>query len=162
MKDRSVVTQVMYVSIHQCTEPKTVNVLALLAGWQHFLLWFQTIGWCAKRASELSFITLASTPIHSDATPLGCQYTRSSTITYNLTNYDTFTRFLCESGDTGTCGTGTAIQYVNITIGKMLYGNMYYVFHYLWLNLHRYVMLLHFFVYLLICIMFSVYICLLL
>ncbi|XP_065930410.1 uncharacterized protein [Magallana gigas] len=75
-----------------------------------------TIGWCAKRASELSFITLANTPIHSDATPLGCQYTRSSTITYNLTNYDTFTRFLCESGDTGTCGTGTAIQYVNITI----------------------------------------------
>lgn len=76
----------------------------------------KTIRWCARKSSEFSFTGLAQTPIHSEASPLGCQYTRSSTITYNLTEEDTFTEFLCESGDTGFCGTGTAIQYVNITI----------------------------------------------
>ncbi|XP_065930409.1 uncharacterized protein [Magallana gigas] len=45
----------------------------------------------------------------------------SSTITYNLTSQDTFTRFLCESGETGLCGTGTAIQYVNISISEWSY-----------------------------------------
>lgn len=81
---------------------------------------FQTIRWCAKKANDLSFTGLAQTPIHSEASPSGCQYTRSSTITYNLTSADTFTRFLCESGDTGLCETGTAIQYVNIsTTGKI-------------------------------------------
>lgn len=79
-----------------------------------------TIGWCAQRVNELSFTRLAQTPIQSQASPLGCQYTRFSSITYNLISQDTFTQFLCESGNTGTCGTGTAIQYVNITIGNKL------------------------------------------
>nr|XP_034301832.1 uncharacterized protein LOC105345013 isoform X3 [Crassostrea gigas] len=74
-----------------------------------------TIRWCAQRANEMMFTGLPQTPIHSEASPSGCQYTRSSTITYNLTSQDTFTKFLCESGDTGLCGTGTAIQYVNIS-----------------------------------------------
>ncbi|XP_065933592.1 uncharacterized protein [Magallana gigas] len=76
----------------------------------------KTISWCAQRATEMMFTGLPQTPIHSEASLSGCQYTRSSTITYNLTNQDTFTKFLCESGDTGLCGTGTAIQHVNITI----------------------------------------------
>ncbi|XP_052722434.1 uncharacterized protein LOC128193167 isoform X3 [Crassostrea angulata] len=75
-----------------------------------------TIRWCAQRANEMMFTGLPQTPIHSEASQSGCMFTRSSTITYNLTNDDTFTRFLCESGDTGMCGTGTAIQHVNITI----------------------------------------------
>lgn len=75
-----------------------------------------TIGWCAQKANEISFTKLPQTPIHSEVSQSGCQYTRSSTITYSLTSQDTFTRFLCESGNTGSCGTGTAIQYVNITI----------------------------------------------
>lgn len=74
------------------------------------------IGWCAQRANEMSFTKLPQTPITSAVSKSGCQYTRSSTITYSLTSQDTFTRFLCESGNTGSCGTGTAIQYVNITI----------------------------------------------
>lgn len=74
------------------------------------------IGWCAQRANEMSFTKLPQTPITSAVSQSGCQYTRSSTITYSLTSQDTFTRFLCESGNTGSCGTGTAIQYVNITI----------------------------------------------
>lgn len=76
----------------------------------------KTIRWCARKSGDFSFTGLAQTPIHSEASPSGCQYTRSSTITYNLTSADTFTRFLCESGDSGLCETGTAIQYVNITI----------------------------------------------
>lgn len=83
---------------------------------------FQTIRWCAQKANEMSFTGLAQTPIHSEAFPSGCQYTRASTITYNLTSQDTFTQFLCESGDTDLCETGTAIQYVNITISQ--YGNI--------------------------------------
>ena len=59
---------------------------------------------------------LSQIPIHSEASLIGCQYTRSSTITYNLTSTDTYTQILCESGDTGMCGTGSAIQYVNISI----------------------------------------------
>lgn len=74
------------------------------------------IGWCAQRANEMSFTKLSQTPISSEVSQSGCQYTRSSTITYSLTSQDTFTRFLCESGNTGSCGSGTAIQYVNITI----------------------------------------------
>eukprot|EP00105_Crassostrea_gigas_P032838 XP_011455992.2 PREDICTED: uncharacterized protein LOC105348322 [Crassostrea gigas] len=76
----------------------------------------QTIRWCAQRAGEFIFTGLPQTPIHSEASQSGCIFTRSSTITYNLTSEDTFTKFLCEAGDTGLCGTGTAIQYVNITI----------------------------------------------
>lgn len=76
----------------------------------------KTIRWCAQRATEMMFTGLPQTPIHSEASPSGCQFTRSSTITYNLTNDDTFTKFLCESGDYGLCGTGTAIRYVNISI----------------------------------------------
>lgn len=85
--------------------------------WGFFFL--QTIRWCTQKTNEMMFTRLAQTPIHSEASLSGCQYTRSSTITYNLTNQDTFTKFLCESGDTGLCGTGTAIQHVNITIGKL-------------------------------------------
>lgn len=77
-----------------------------------------TIRWCSKKAIELTFTGLAQTPIHSEASPSGCQYTQSSTITYNLTSQDIFTQFLCESGYTGLCGTGTAIQYVNISISE--------------------------------------------
>nr|XP_034303099.1 uncharacterized protein LOC105333181 isoform X2 [Crassostrea gigas] len=76
----------------------------------------KTIRWCTQKTNEMMFTELAQTPIHSEASLSGCQYTRSSTITYTLTKEDTFTQFLCESGDTGLCGTGTAIQYVNITI----------------------------------------------
>ncbi|XP_052722409.1 uncharacterized protein LOC128193163 isoform X3 [Crassostrea angulata] len=74
-----------------------------------------TIRWCTQKTNEMMFTGLPQTPIHSEASLSGCQYTRSSTITYNLTRDDTFTRFMCESGDTGLCGTGTAIQYVNIS-----------------------------------------------
>ncbi|XP_078323782.1 uncharacterized protein LOC111125833 isoform X3 [Crassostrea virginica] len=76
----------------------------------------KTIRWCSRKSTEFAFTGLPQTPIHSEASPSGCQYTRSSTITYNLTSTDIFTQFLCESGDTGMCGTGSAIQYVNITI----------------------------------------------
>nr|XP_034301838.1 uncharacterized protein LOC117681442 [Crassostrea gigas]XP_034301839.1 uncharacterized protein LOC117681442 [Crassostrea gigas] len=75
-----------------------------------------TIRWCVRKEKEEGFKRWAQSAVHSEASPSGCQYTRSSTITYNLTRDDTFTRFMCESGNTGTCGTGTAIQYVNITI----------------------------------------------
>lgn len=75
-----------------------------------------TIRWCVRKEKEKGFNRWTPSPVHSKASPSGCQYTRSSTITYNLTRDDTFTRFMCESGNTGTCGTGTAIQYVNITI----------------------------------------------
>ncbi|XP_065933597.1 uncharacterized protein [Magallana gigas] len=64
----------------------------------------------------MSFMGLAQTSINSETSQSGCMFTRSSTITYNLTSQDTFTRFLCESGNTKTCETGTAKQYVNITI----------------------------------------------
>lgn len=43
-----------------------------------------------------------------------------------LTSQDTFTRFLCESGNTKTCETGTAKQYVNISIGKLLWLTVYH------------------------------------
>uniref|UniRef100_A0A8W8KLM2 Ig-like domain-containing protein n=1 Tax=Magallana gigas TaxID=29159 RepID=A0A8W8KLM2_MAGGI len=76
----------------------------------------QTIRWCAQRAGEFIFTGLPQTPIFSEVSQSGCMFIRSSTITYNLTSEDTFTKFLCEAGDTGLCGTGTAIQYVNITI----------------------------------------------
>lgn len=75
-----------------------------------------TIRWCVRKEKEEGFNRWTPSPVHSKASLSGCQYTRSSTITYNLTRDDTFTRFMCESGNTGTCGTGTAIQYVNITI----------------------------------------------
>eukprot|EP00105_Crassostrea_gigas_P029356 XP_011451283.1 PREDICTED: uncharacterized protein LOC105345013 isoform X5 [Crassostrea gigas] len=75
-----------------------------------------TIRWCAQKVGEFTFTGLAQTPIYSESSLSGCLYTRSSTITYNLTNQDTFTQFLCESGDTGLCGTGSAIQHVNITL----------------------------------------------
>lgn len=88
------------------------------------MLSFKTIRWCARKDGEFSFTGLVQTPIHSKASPSGCQYTRSSVITYNLTSEDIFTEFLCESGDTGMCGTGTAIQYVNISSSKF---NMLFV-----------------------------------
>ncbi|XP_056010952.1 uncharacterized protein LOC125678643 isoform X15 [Ostrea edulis] len=75
-----------------------------------------TIRWCAKTANTFTFTGLPQTPIHSEASLSGCQYTRSSTITYNLTNSDTYTQFLCESGNSGLCETGTAKQYFNITL----------------------------------------------
>ncbi|XP_056010832.1 uncharacterized protein LOC125680722 isoform X1 [Ostrea edulis] len=75
-----------------------------------------TIRWCAKTANAFTFTGLPQTPIHSEASLSGCQYTRSSTITYNLTNSDTYTQFLCESGNSGLCETGTAKQYFNLTI----------------------------------------------
>lgn len=84
--------------------------------WSFF---FQTIRWCAQKVGEFTFTGLAQTPIYSESSLSGCLYTRSSTITYNLTNQDTFTQFLCESGDTGLCGTGSAIQHVNITRSKL-------------------------------------------
>nr|XP_022325352.1 uncharacterized protein LOC111125641 isoform X3 [Crassostrea virginica] len=75
----------------------------------------KTIRWCSRKSTDFTFTGLRQTPIHSEASLIGCQYTRSSTITYNLTSTDTFTQYLCESGDTGMCGTGSAIQYVNIS-----------------------------------------------
>ena len=78
----------------------------------------KTIRWCARKDTDFTFTGLPQTPLHSEASLLGCQYTRSSTITYNLTSTDNFTQFLCESGDNGMCGTGSAIQYVNISLGK--------------------------------------------
>ncbi|XP_062609449.1 uncharacterized protein LOC134271230 [Saccostrea cucullata] len=75
-----------------------------------------TIRWCAKTAGAQSFTGLPMTPVHSQPSPSGCQYTRSSTVTYNLTSADTYTQFLCESGSSGLCGTGTVIQYLNITL----------------------------------------------
>lgn len=88
------------------------------------MLSFKTIRWCARKDGEFSFTGMVQTPIHSKAFPSGCQYTRSSVITYNLTSEDIFTEFLCESGDTGMCGTGTAVQYVNISSSKL---NMFFV-----------------------------------
>ncbi|XP_056010817.1 uncharacterized protein LOC125680720 isoform X3 [Ostrea edulis] len=75
-----------------------------------------TIRWCAKTVNTFTFTGLPPTPLHSEASLSGCQYTRSSTITYNLTNSDTFTQFLCESGNSGLCETGTAKQFFNLTI----------------------------------------------
>nr|XP_022325707.1 uncharacterized protein LOC111125833 isoform X3 [Crassostrea virginica] len=83
----------------------------------------KTIRWCARKSTDFIFTGLPQTPIHSEASLIGCQYTRSSTITYNLTSTDTFTQFLCESGDTGMCGTGSVIQYVNITVESSNVGN---------------------------------------
>ncbi|XP_062566944.1 uncharacterized protein LOC134229220 [Saccostrea cucullata] len=77
-----------------------------------------TIRWCAKTGSAQSFTGLPKTPLHSQSSPSGCQYTRSSTITYNLTTSDIYTQFLCESGYSGLCGTGTAEQSLNTTLGK--------------------------------------------
>ncbi|XP_061188113.1 uncharacterized protein LOC133196217 [Saccostrea echinata] len=76
-----------------------------------------TIRWCAKKSQEFTFTGVPQTPIHSEASlSAGCQYTRSSTITYNLTSDDTYTQFLCESGYSGLCETGTARQYLNISL----------------------------------------------
>lgn len=96
-----------------------VHVFSLVC-YQLYMLWFQTIGWCVQKENEEIFTKLDQAPLHSNASFNGSQYIRSSTITYILTSQDTFTKFLCESGDTGLCGTGRAIQYVNITIGKLL------------------------------------------
>ena len=82
------------------------------------LIWFKTIRWCIQHANNVGFKELPQTPIHSEASLSESQYIRSSTIIYNLTSADTFTQFLCESGETGICGTGSAIQHVNIRIGK--------------------------------------------
>lgn len=88
--------------------------------WEFWMIFFfQTIRWCAQKVGEFTFTGLAQTPIYSESSLSECLYTRSSTITYNLTNQDTFTQFLCESGDTGLCGTGSAIQHVNITLSKL-------------------------------------------
>nr|XP_022325345.1 uncharacterized protein LOC111125639 isoform X4 [Crassostrea virginica] len=75
----------------------------------------KTIRWCVRKSTDFTFTGLPQTPIHSEASLIGCQYTRSSTTTYILTDTDTSTQFLCESGDTGMCGTGSAIQYVYIS-----------------------------------------------
>nr|XP_022325349.1 uncharacterized protein LOC111125640 isoform X2 [Crassostrea virginica] len=75
----------------------------------------KTIRWCSRKSTDFTFTGLPQIHIHSEASLFGCQYTRSSTIIYNLTSTDTFTQFLCESGDTGMCGTGSAIQYINIS-----------------------------------------------
>lgn len=93
----------------------------LRTDWEFGIIFFffQTIRWCAKKVGEFTFTGLAQTPIYSESSLLGCLYTRSSTITYNLTNQDTFTQFLCESGYNGLCGTGSAIQHVNITLSKL-------------------------------------------
>ena len=79
---------------------------------------FKTIRWCVQHANNVGFKELPQTPIHSEASLSESQYIRSSAIIYNLTSADTFTQFLCESGETGICGTGSAIQYVKISIGK--------------------------------------------
>ena len=86
--------------------------------WIQIINLFQTIRWCARKRTHFTFTGLPQSPVHSEASLLGCQYRRSSTITYNLTSTDIFTQFLCESGDDGMCGTGSAIQYVNISLGK--------------------------------------------
>ncbi|XP_056003934.1 uncharacterized protein LOC125660939 [Ostrea edulis] len=74
-----------------------------------------TIRWCFKTAYAFIFTPLPHVPVLSDASPSGCQYIRSSTVTYNMTNSDIFTQFLCESGTPGLCETGTAKQYLKIT-----------------------------------------------
>lgn len=104
-----------------------VHVFSLVC-YQLYMLWFQTIGWCVKKENEQIFTKLDQTPLHSNASFNGSQYIRSSTITYILTSQDTFTKFLCESGDTGVCGTGTAIQYVNISITGKLSQYMYILY----------------------------------
>ena len=86
--------------------------------WIQIIILFQTIRWCARKSTDFTFTGLPQIHIHSEASLFGCQYTRSSTIIYNLTSTDTFTQFLCESGDTGMCGTGSAIQHINISTGK--------------------------------------------
>ncbi|XP_062570078.1 uncharacterized protein LOC134232148 [Saccostrea cucullata] len=76
-----------------------------------------TIRWCSKKSQAFNFTGLPQTPVHSEASPSSnCQYKRSSTITYNITSDDTYTQFLCESGYSGLCETGTAKQYLNISI----------------------------------------------
>lgn len=104
--------------------PNNVRIITLFTKKNFFLgafkskvMWFQTIGWCIQKKNEASFTRMTQTPVHSDAYLNGNQ---SSTITYTLTKEDIFTRFLCESGDYSTCGSGTAIQYFNISIGKLL------------------------------------------
>ncbi|XP_061186382.1 uncharacterized protein LOC133194442 [Saccostrea echinata] len=77
-----------------------------------------TIRWCAKTAGAPSFTGLPQTPTHSQSSQSGCQYTRTSSINYNLTTSDTYIQFLCESGYSGLCETGTARQYLNITLGS--------------------------------------------
>lgn len=125
-KDLLVVTQTMYVLTYynpQCLESVSI-CMPFCGNVKNFgILWFQTIRWCSKNSFENSFTDLAS--INTDAKFLDCQYTRSSKINYNFTRDDMFTQFLCESGYSGTCRTGTAIQYVNITFGKVLNSFLY-------------------------------------
>lgn len=82
------------------------------------IILFQTIRWCVRKVSDFTFTGVPQTPIHSEASFSGCQYTRSSTIIYNLTSTDTFTQLLCESGDTGKWWTGSVIQYINVSTRK--------------------------------------------
>uniref|UniRef100_A0A8W8J9L4 Tyrosine-protein phosphatase domain-containing protein n=1 Tax=Magallana gigas TaxID=29159 RepID=A0A8W8J9L4_MAGGI len=77
------------------------------------------IRWCIKKASQHSFVVFPLTTNHTVPSRFGCQYTRSSTIVYNITSEDEFTQFLCETGDYELCGTGSIIRYVNISnLGK--------------------------------------------
>ncbi|XP_078323794.1 uncharacterized protein LOC111124395 isoform X5 [Crassostrea virginica] len=75
------------------------------------------IRWCVKTAGSSTFFGLPDTAVHSGAVlGAGCQHTRSSTITYNVTSSDTYTEFLCESGFTSLCNSGTAKQFVSIKL----------------------------------------------
>lgn len=86
---------------------------------------FQIIRWCIKKASQHSFVVPPLTANHTVPSRFGCQYTRSSTIVYNMTSEDEFTQFLCETGDYEFCGTGSIIRYVNISnLGKSYTGSI--------------------------------------
>lgn len=76
-----------------------------------------TIRWCAKAASAPTFSGLSNTAVHSVTTSgPNCQNIRSSTVTYNITSSDFRTEFLCESGYSSQCNSGTAKQFVTISL----------------------------------------------
>nr|XP_034301819.1 uncharacterized protein LOC105345014 isoform X3 [Crassostrea gigas] len=76
-----------------------------------------TIRWCAKTAGAPTFTGLSNAAVHSMTTSgPNCQNIRSSTVTYNITSSDIRTEFLCESGYSSQCNSGTAKQFVTISL----------------------------------------------
>ncbi|XP_052722420.1 mucin-22-like isoform X4 [Crassostrea angulata] len=76
-----------------------------------------TIRWCAKTAGAPTFTGLSNAAVHSMTTSgPNCQNIRSSTVTYNITSSDIRTEILCESGYSSQCNSGTAKQFVTISL----------------------------------------------
>ncbi|XP_065933583.1 uncharacterized protein [Magallana gigas] len=76
-----------------------------------------TIRWCAKAAGAPTFTGLSNAAVHSMTTSgPNCQNIRSSTVTYNITSSDIRTEFLCESGYSSQCNSGTAKQFLTISL----------------------------------------------